>query len=84
MMSYLWHYDGELDGTGRILTLESTGPGMNGAQAAARYRDVMDILDESHRRRTSLTLREDGMWESFMTALHAGRLSPLTGCLQKE
>ncbi|HEY0491018.1 MAG TPA: DUF1579 domain-containing protein [Telluria sp.] len=68
MMSYLWHYDGELDGTRRILTLESTGPGMNGEGATARYRDVIDIVDASHRLLTSLTLRDDGMWQEFMTA----------------
>jgi hypothetical protein len=68
MMSYLWHYDGELDGTRRILTLESTGPGMNGAEATARYRDMIEIVDESHRMLTSQTLRADGMWEQFMAA----------------
>ncbi len=68
MMSYLWHYDGELDGTRRILTLESTGPGMNGVGATARYRDVIEIVDESQRKFSSYTLREDGKWHEFMSA----------------
>lgn len=68
MMSYLWHYDGELDGTRRILTLESTGPSMNGAGATARYRDVIEIVSESQRMFSSYALREDGKWHEFMSA----------------
>jgi hypothetical protein len=67
-MSYLWHYDGELDGTRRILTLESIGPAMDGSAATARYRDVIEIIDESHRDFSSFALGEDGNWREFMRA----------------
>ncbi|WP_206085534.1 DUF1579 domain-containing protein [Massilia polaris] len=67
-MSYLWHYDGELDGTRRILTLESSGPAMDGSETTARYRDVMEIVDESRRLFSSYALREDGKWHEFMSA----------------
>jgi hypothetical protein len=68
MMSYLWYYDGELDGTGRVLTLESTGPAMSGDGATARYRDVIDISGPAERRFSSYALGEDGKWREFMTA----------------
>ena len=67
-MSFLWHYDGELDGTRRVLTLESSGPSMDGAGATARYRDVIEIVDESHRLFSSYALQEDGRWHEFMSA----------------
>lgn len=68
MMSYLWHYDGELDGTRRVLTLESAGPSMSGAGATARYRDVIEIVDASQRLFSSYALDEDGKWQAFMQA----------------
>ena len=68
MMSYLWHYDGELDGTRQLLTLESTGPGMHGAGATARYRDVIEIVNPAQRTFRSYALREDGKWMEFMVA----------------
>lgn len=70
-MSYLWHYDGELDSTRRVLTLESTGPAMDGEGdegATARYRDVIEIVDETHRLFRSLALGDDGKWREFMSA----------------
>jgi len=67
MMSYLWHYDGELDGTRTMLTLESTGPSLNGG-ATARYRDVIEIVGPSQRTFRSYALREDGKWIEFMVA----------------
>ena len=68
MMSYLWLYDGELDGTRRILTLESTGPAMAGPDTTARYRDVIEIVGESERLFTSYALQDDGNWHQFMSA----------------
>lgn len=68
MMSYLWHYDGELDGTRRILRLESVGPAMNGEGATARYRDVIEITGPDERRFSSHALGADGKWHQFMSA----------------
>jgi hypothetical protein len=67
-MSYLWLYDGDLDGTRRILTLESTGPAMAGPGTTARYRDVIEIVSASERLFNSYALQDDGKWHEFMTA----------------
>ncbi len=70
MMTYLWVYDGSLDGN--VLTLESEGPGMaEGAEGAegkmAKYKDVIELKDDDHRVMTSHALGDDGEWSQFMT-----------------
>ena len=43
MMTHMWHYDGEMDASGRILTLSAEGPSMAGdgtmAQVPGHHRD---------------------------------------------
>lgn len=71
MMTHLWLYDGELDSSGRILTLNSEGPDMSPGAAPgrlAKYRDVMEIKTTDHRVLTSYRLGDDGEWQQFMTA----------------
>ncbi|HSG22119.1 MAG TPA: DUF1579 family protein [Azonexus sp.] len=34
----------------------------------AKYRDVIEIVSDDHRRLSSHTLREDGEWHAFMRA----------------
>jgi hypothetical protein len=67
MMTHLWIYDGALDATGKILTLESEGPAMSG-EGMGKYRDVIEFKSPDHRVLTSRTLGEDGEWREFMTA----------------
>jgi Protein of unknown function (DUF1579) len=68
MMTHLWVYDGALDATGRVLTLETEGPGMTDQSRMARYRDVIEVLSEDHRVLTSHALGDDGTWRAFMRA----------------
>lgn len=66
MMTYLWSYDGELDATERMLTLNSDGPAMTG-EGLAKYRDVIEFKSDDHRVMTSYVLSDDGQWHQFMT-----------------
>jgi hypothetical protein len=68
MMTHLWIYDGELDATGKILTLNSEGPDMSGEGKMVKYRDVIELKSDDHRVLTSHMLGEDGQWNQFMTA----------------
>ena len=69
MMTHLWVYDGALDATGKILTLETEGPNMSAADGKmTRYRDVIELKSDDHRVLTSHMLGEDGEWHEFMTA----------------
>ncbi|HEY9630034.1 MAG TPA: DUF1579 domain-containing protein [Coleofasciculaceae cyanobacterium] len=67
IMTYLWLYDGELDATEKMLTLNSTGPAMTGQGKTAKYKDVMEFKSDNHRVMTSHVLNDDGQWHSFMT-----------------
>lgn len=71
MMTHLWLYDGELDSSGTVLTLNSEGPDMSpGAKPGqlAKYKDVIEIKTAAHRILTSYCLGNDGKWQQFMTA----------------
>jgi hypothetical protein len=68
MMTHLWVYDGVLDPTEKILTLETEGPGMTDDGTMARYKDVIEFKTDDHRQLTSHVLRNDGTWQHFMRA----------------
>ncbi len=67
MMTYLWLYDGELDASEKVLTLNSDGPSMSAETEMAKYRDVIEFKNDDHRVMTSHVLSDDGKWHHFMT-----------------
>lgn len=80
MMSYLWVYDGELDASETVLTLNSEGPSMSGEDKSgedkmAKYKDVIEFKSDDHRVMTSHALGEDGQWHQFMTAHYRRKAS---------
>ncbi|MFO1448437.1 MAG: DUF1579 domain-containing protein [Opitutaceae bacterium] len=68
MMSHLWVYDGELDASGRVLTLHSEGPSFTDPTKLAKYQDIIEVITDDHRSLTSRSRGEDGSWTPFMTA----------------
>lgn len=68
MMTHMWHYDGEMDAEGRILTLSAEGPSMAGDGTMAKYQDIIEIKSKDHRTLSSRVLGPDGTWNHFMTA----------------
>jgi Protein of unknown function (DUF1579) len=72
MMTNLWVYEGELDASGRVLTLSTEGPAMGDKGPiegrTATYRDVIEFKSDDHRVLTSRMLGEDGKWKELMTA----------------
>jgi len=68
MMTHLWVYDGWLDDSQRVLTLEAEGPSFSAEGKMARYRDVIELKSDDHRVLSSQVLGDDGDWHGFMTA----------------
>ncbi len=68
MMTYLWVYDGSLDASEKILTLNAEGPSMASDGKIAKYRDVIEFKSDDHRVLTSHALGDDGEWRQFMVA----------------
>lgn len=70
MMTHLWIYEGTLDATGNVLTLDSEGPGMSEESQGkmAKYKDAIEFKSDDHRVLTSHVQGENGEWTLFMTA----------------
>jgi len=66
MMANLWVYDGELDNTEKVLTLNSEGPDFAVPGKTAKYKDVIEFNTDDHRVMTSHTLGDNGQWHGFM------------------
>jgi len=68
MMASLWLYDGALDATNKVLTLDSEGPSFSDEGKTAKYKDVIEFKSDDHRVFSSSFLGDDGKWNQFMTA----------------
>jgi hypothetical protein len=68
MMTHLWPYNGTLDATGKVLTLDSEGPSFAGDGTMAKYQDIIEFLSDNHRTLSSQFLGPDGQWVPFMKA----------------
>ena len=68
MMTRLWLYDGALDASERVLTLDTEGPNMVAEGKMARFQDIYEIIDNDHHMLTSRMLSDDGQWRQFMTS----------------
>ena len=67
MMTHMWRYEGTLDETGKVLTLDTTGPSVTG-DGMVPYQDIITIESPDHRILTSRMRGPDGEWTEFMTA----------------
>lgn len=68
MMNHMWMYQGYVDATGKILTLESEGPNMAKPGANAKYRDVYEFKSKDHFTMSSEMQGDDGKWTQFMSS----------------
>jgi len=65
MMTKLWTYEGEVDDSGRILTLSSEGPDFENPDRVGQYHDIMEF-DGDRRIFRSEYLGKDGTWKEMM------------------
>lgn len=70
MMTMLWIYEGSLDESGTVLTLDTTGPNFTDPTKTARYQDVITIKGDNERTLASRSLGDDGKWHQFMLATY--------------
>jgi len=68
MTSFMWKYEGTVDETGKILTLNSVGPNMMTGVGTANYRDITEFKSPDHRVLTAQAEGPDGTWVTYMTA----------------
>jgi hypothetical protein len=68
MINHMWIYEGTVDASGRILTLESKGPSFAGDGRLATYRDVFEFESPDRKVLRSSVLGADGEWTQYLTA----------------
>lgn len=66
MMTQLWIYEGTVDASGKVLTLNTEGPDMTGKLIPMQ--DIMSVEDENHRTLRSVMQTESGEWREIMVA----------------
>ncbi len=69
MMPHLWQYEGTVDATGKILTLEATGPSMTKPGTMTVYRDVNEFRSPDERVFSSYVQDEKGEWIRIATGV---------------
>ncbi len=70
MNSHMWKYEGTLDPTGKILTLNTEGPNFMKAGEMTKFKDIIEIKDKDHKLLSSQMQTEDGKWVTFMTGTY--------------
>ncbi len=65
--SHLWKYVGSLSGDGKTMTLNCEGPDMEEDGKTALYKDVIELIDQDHRKMTSYWQDQSGAWQVAMT-----------------
>ncbi len=66
MMNHMWKYEGSLDETGKILTLEAEGPNFMQGGKMAKFRDVYEFKTKDQIAISSM-MEAEGKWITFMT-----------------
>jgi hypothetical protein len=70
MTSYMWHYEGSVDDTGKTLTLNTEGPGFQGGDKLTKFKEVIEIKNKDERTFTSTMQGEDGKWTKLMSVTY--------------
>ncbi len=67
MSSAMWQYEGSVDASGKILTLQGDGPNFLGDGEPTKFEDVYEFTSDKEIKMTSRMLGDDGKWFVFMS-----------------
>lgn len=67
MANHLWRYEGTVDKSGKILTLEAEGPNFTAEGKLTKYQDIYEFKSADEIAIFSKMLGDDGKWITFMT-----------------
>ena len=68
MMPFMWQYEGNVDKSGKILTLEADGPSFSDPTKLTKYQDIYEFKSKDEIAITS-TVNVDGKWVTFMSGI---------------
>ncbi|MHB8954290.1 MAG: DUF1579 domain-containing protein [Pirellulaceae bacterium] len=66
MINHMWKYEGTVDASGKILTLQAEGPNFMQEGKLAKFRDVYEFKSNDQIALSSQMQGEDGKWVTFM------------------
>jgi hypothetical protein len=66
MMPFQWVYEGTLDATERVLTLDSDGPSFTKPGELGKYQDIITVVDDNYHTLTGRFLDDNGEWQEMM------------------
>lgn len=67
MAAYMWQYEGTVDPSGKVLTLNADGPNFVGDGNLTKFQDIYDFRTPDEISMTSRMLGADGKWVTFMS-----------------
>lgn len=67
MTSFMWRYEGSVDPSGRVLTLDADGPNFMGDGKTMKFQDIYEFKSADEILMTSRMLGDDGEWATFMS-----------------
>lgn len=68
MMNHLWIYEGTVDATEKVLTLNCEGPLCDGTGGTTKYKDIHTLISDDLRTLSGNILLKDGNWMEMMTS----------------
>jgi hypothetical protein len=68
MTGHLWEYEGNLDATGKTLTLESEGVCPMRPGKMSKFKETIQVVNDDHKVFSSAIQGEDGKWVTMMTS----------------
>ena len=67
MSPFMWRYEGTLDKSGKVLTLEADGPNFTEPGKLTKFQDIYEFKSKDEIAITSKMLGSDGKWITFMS-----------------
>ncbi|QDT77992.1 hypothetical protein Mal35_14220 [Gimesia maris] len=67
MMTHLWLYTSGVISEGKKLILNTEGPNFHG-EGMTSYKDIIELVDDSHWILTSEILTDEGKWQQIVTS----------------
>ncbi|TWU04623.1 DUF1579 domain-containing protein [Stieleria varia] len=65
--AFMWQYTGNVDATGKVLTLEADGPNFMGDGKLTKFQDIYEFKSADEISMTSRMLDANGDWVTFMS-----------------
>ncbi len=67
MTAHMWRYEGNVDASGQVLTLDADGPNFISDGKLTKFQDIYEFKSKDEIVMTSKMLDDDGKWMTFMS-----------------